>query len=141
MSSQYSRQQKPKKTSVDPKKHLQTGFTALQKSIALIGSILSIVVATITITRALNPAPESKKEDSGTSSSNTIVKIIEKESSQTSKPETSHNQEQTPLTPTTPSLGDKTPTVPSTSASETPQVPSYPSHSEMGQATTDTDKP
>lgn len=60
MSSHYSRQQKPRKSGGVPTQHIKTGFTAFQKSIALIGSILSIIVATITITRALQPAPDTK---------------------------------------------------------------------------------
>ncbi len=58
MSSRYSRQQKPRKSGGVPTEHIKTGFTAFQKSIALIGSILSIIVATITISRALQPVPD-----------------------------------------------------------------------------------
>ncbi|WP_306693994.1 DUF6556 family protein [Streptococcus didelphis] len=41
---------------------MKTGLTALQKTVALVGSILSIIVATITITRALHPENGSKKK-------------------------------------------------------------------------------
>lgn len=87
MSSHYSRQQKPKKSASIPTKHIKTGFTALQKTIALVGSVLSIVVATITINRALQPSNEQPKNDSSPSTS-TIVKIIEKDSSHSNKEET-----------------------------------------------------
>lgn len=55
MTKQYSRKDKQKQTkSLEPTKHIKTGFTALQKTLALIGSILSIIVASITINNALN---------------------------------------------------------------------------------------
>ncbi|WP_373995543.1 DUF6556 family protein, partial [Streptococcus agalactiae] len=53
MSKGYSRQQK-KSTKINtdstqsPAKHIKTGFSALQKTIALVGSVLSIIVASIT---------------------------------------------------------------------------------------------
>lgn len=58
MSKGYSRQQKKStKTNTDstqsPAKHIKTGFSALQKTIALVGSVLSIIVASITITNAI----------------------------------------------------------------------------------------
>lgn len=82
MNSHYSRKNKPqsKKTVAVPTKHIKTGFTALQKTIALIGSILSIIVATITITKVLHPNTETKK-DKVDHSTSTIVKIIEKDNS------------------------------------------------------------
>lgn len=43
MSSHYSRQQKPRKSGGVPTQHIKTGFTAFQKSIALIGSILVLL--------------------------------------------------------------------------------------------------
>ncbi|MGT2926325.1 DUF6556 family protein [Streptococcus cuniculipharyngis] len=55
MTSQYSRKaKKDRKSATPPTVHIKTGFSALQKTIALIGSILSIIVASITINNALN---------------------------------------------------------------------------------------
>lgn len=82
MSSQYSRKNKStaSKNTLSPGKHIKTGLTALQKTLALVGSILSIIVATITISKVLHPETESKKDNSDSPTS-TIVKIIEKDSS------------------------------------------------------------
>ncbi|HEP1443067.1 TBC1 domain family member 8B [Streptococcus pyogenes] len=130
MSSHYSRQQKPRKSGGVPTEHIKTGFTAFQKSIALIGSILSIIVATITITRALQPVPDKTSNDTPKESSNTIVKIIEKESSQgnqnhTGTSETTDDNKTTlPSSSTTPSHNETTPTAPETpSATEGTQLP------------------
>ena len=128
MSSHYSRQQKPRKSGGVPTQHIKTGFTAFQKSIALIGSILSIIVATITITRALQPAPDTKTDNTSKESSNTIVKIIEKDSSQgnQSHKDSSENSDETktnlPPSSTTPSHND--------TASTTTAVPDTPSTTE-----------
>ncbi|HER0144700.1 TPA: hypothetical protein VIV49_000785 [Streptococcus pyogenes] len=130
MSSRYSRQQKPRKSGGVPTEHIKTGFTAFQKSIALIGSILSIIVATITISRALQPVPDKTSNDTPKESSNTIVKIIEKESSQgnqnhTGTSETTDDNKTTlPSSSTTPSHNETTPTAPETpSATEGTQIP------------------
>lgn len=130
MSSHYSRQQKPRKSGGVPTQHIKTGFTAFQKSIALIGSILSIIVATITITRALQPAPDTKTDNTSKESSNTIVKIIEKDSSQGNQTHTdsSKNSDETksnlPPSSTVPSQNDTTPTTPDTpSTTEGTQLP------------------
>ncbi|HEP1277061.1 TPA: hypothetical protein VB260_000364 [Streptococcus pyogenes] len=130
MSSRYSRQQKPRKSGGVPTEHIKTGFTAFQKSIALIGSILSIIVATITITRALQPVSDKTSNDTPKESSNTIVKIIEKESSQgnqnhTGTSETTDDNKTTlPSSSTTPSHNETTPTAPETpSATEGTQLP------------------
>ncbi|BCK47435.1 DUF6556 family protein [Streptococcus dysgalactiae subsp. equisimilis] len=130
MSSHYSRQQKPRKSGGVPTQHIKTGFTAFQKSIALIGSILSIIVATITITRALQPAPDTKTDNISKESSNTIVKIIEKDSSQGNQTHTdsSENSDDTktnlPPSSTVPSHNDTTPTTPDTpSTTEGTQLP------------------
>lgn len=130
MSSHYSRQQKPRKSGGVPTQHIKTGFTAFQKSIALIGSILSIIVATITITRALQPAPDTKTDNTSKESSNTIVKIIEKDSSQGNQTHTdsSENSDETktnlPPSSTVPSQNDTTPTTPDTpSTTEGTQLP------------------
>lgn len=56
MSQSYSRKSK-QRTSTErrrPSEHLKSGLTAFQKTLAFIGSILSIVVATITITNYVN---------------------------------------------------------------------------------------
>lgn len=103
MSSHYSRQQKPKKSASIPTKHIKTGFTALQKTIALVGSVLSIVVATITINRALQPSNEQPKNDSSPSSTSTIVKIIEKDSSHSNKEETDKTEANSESNDTQPS--------------------------------------
>ncbi|HHK0739259.1 TBC1 domain family member 8B [Streptococcus pyogenes] len=130
MSSRYSRQQKPRKSGGVPTEHIKTGFTAFQKSIALIGSILSIIVATITITRALQPVPDKTSNDTSKESSNTIVKIIEKESSQvnqnhTGTSETTDDNKTTlPSSSTAPSHNETTPTAPETpSTTEGTQLP------------------
>ncbi|VHC76441.1 TBC1 domain family member 8B [Streptococcus pyogenes] len=130
MSSRYSRQQKPRKSGGVPTEHIKTGFTAFQKSIALIGSILSIIVATITISRALQPVPDKTFNDTPKESSNTIVKIIEKESSQgnqnhTGTSETTDDNKTTlPSSSTAPSHNETTPTAPETpSTTEGTQLP------------------
>ncbi|HGI5622830.1 TPA: DUF6556 family protein [Streptococcus pyogenes] len=130
MSSRYSRQQKPRKSGGVPTEHIKTGFTAFQKSIALIGSILSIIVATITITRTLHPVPNKTSNDTPKESSNTIVKIIEKESSQgnqnhTGTSETTDDNKTTlPSSSTAPSHNETTPTAPETpSTTEGTQLP------------------
>lgn len=72
MSQNYSRQskQKPPKERRRPTEHIKTGLTAFQKTLALVGSILSIIVASITITNYLN-SRHSDQEDKSPSS--TIV--------------------------------------------------------------------
>lgn len=101
-----------------------------KNTIALIGSILSIIVATITITRALQPVPDKTSNDTPKESSNTIVKIIEKESSQgnqnhTGTSETTDDNKTTlPSSSTTPSHNETTPTAPETpSTTEGTQLP------------------
>lgn len=84
MSQKYSRSNRHKKsdtttddsssTVVTKAKH---GFTAVQKLVALLGSILSIIVATITINNSLHKP--TKPNNTQTNSSTTITKIIEKE--------------------------------------------------------------
>lgn len=123
MPSHYSRQDKSKsQNTIRPTKHIKTGLTAFQKSIAFIGSILSIIVASITIYKALHPESNQGSKDSSPQSTSTIVKIIEKDSSGKQSPET-----QTDITlssssiPTTPS-SQSTPST--TSPSENSQTPS-----------------
>lgn len=84
MSQKYSRINRHKKsdttddnsssTVVTKAKH---GFTAVQKLVALLGSILSIIVATITINNSLHKP--TKPNNGQTNSTTTITKIIEKE--------------------------------------------------------------
>lgn len=67
--SQYSRSKqsdKPKKDKLVPVKQIKTGFSALQKTVALVGSIMSILVATITINRYLNENSSSKNSEKPT---------------------------------------------------------------------------
>lgn len=100
MTSQYSRKNKrPSKPEI-PTKHIKAGLTTLQKTIALVGSILSIIVATITITRALHPEKETKNDSNTEHSTSTIVKIIEKESSDN---QSSNSQTELPTSTTSPS--------------------------------------
>ncbi|MFI3887276.1 DUF6556 family protein [Streptococcus parauberis] len=106
MSSNYSRKAKtPNKKSV-PTKHIVTGLSALQKTIALVGGILSIIVATITIMRTLHPEDTNNKDNSADHSSSTIVKIIEKESSKQSD----NSQESTDQSSSLPSSSIETDT-------------------------------
>ena len=75
MSEHYSRQDKNAKKSSQslekPTKHIKTGFSALQKTVALVGSILSIIVASITINNAMNGSKT--KASSDTSTTKTVV--------------------------------------------------------------------
>ena len=68
MSQHYSRSQKSSKKDKEqvPSKHIKKGFSAFQKTIALIGSILSIIVASITITNALKGSSSQKPTDKST---------------------------------------------------------------------------
>ena len=71
MSQNYSRRKKPgKSVSAAPKKHIKSGLSALQKTIALIGSILSIIVASITINNYLSGA---NSKDKDTTSTTTVI--------------------------------------------------------------------
>ena len=76
MSQKYSRRQKSSSKndkSAAPTKHIKTGFSALQKTVALIGSILSIIVASITISNALKGS-NSKTTDKSTTTTTVIIK-------------------------------------------------------------------
>lgn len=64
-SKQSSKKQK-KDSQLVPVKQIQTGFSALQKTIALVGSIMSILVATITINRYLNETSTPKSDEKTT---------------------------------------------------------------------------
>ncbi len=68
MSQHYSRRQKTSTEDKEPTpaKHIKKGFSAFQKTVALIGSILSIIVASITITNALKGSSATKPTDKST---------------------------------------------------------------------------
>ena len=87
MSQHYSRSQKSSKKDKEqaPSKHIKKGFSAFQKTIALIGSILSIIVASITITNALKGSSSQKPTDKSTA---TVV-IKEGNKSNNNKTDTS----------------------------------------------------
>ena len=87
MSQHYSRRQKSSKKDKEqaPSKHIKKGFSALQKTIALIGSILSIIVASITINNALKGSSSQKPTDKST----TTVVIKEGNKGNNSKTDTS----------------------------------------------------
>ncbi|WP_438477693.1 DUF6556 family protein [Streptococcus pluranimalium] len=72
MSQQYSRKSKQtgQKEKRRPTEHIKYGLTAFQKTLALVGSILSIIVASITITNYLHSKGTSNEDKS---SSSTIV--------------------------------------------------------------------
>lgn len=72
MSEKYSRrsQQNESKNGPKPKEHIKHGLSALQKTIALIGSILSIIVASITISKAFG---NNEQKDTNTSQSTTTT--------------------------------------------------------------------
>ena len=80
MSKQYSRQQK--QSPKNPSHHIKTGFSAFQKTIALIGSILSIIVASFTIKNAISGS-STKSSDSTTSTTQVIIKEQSADSSGT----------------------------------------------------------
>lgn len=83
--SNYSRQHK--KTNKDSQEtgkashHIKKGLSAFQKTLTLIGSMLGIITATITISNAMK-SNEQKKVDTSPSTQTTIVKEIQKESPQ-----------------------------------------------------------
>ncbi|MGT2887460.1 hypothetical protein N1496_01500 [Streptococcus didelphis] len=127
MTSQYSRKNKTKDSNkAVPTEHIKTGLTALQKTVALVGSILSIIVATITITRALHPENGSKKEDSNTKTSSTIVKIIEKDTSSNTNNDTTKASENSSYNPDPSSKTSQSSEIvnPSTSPSDQNVIPS-----------------
>lgn len=68
---------------------VKKGFSALQKTIAFVGSILSVIIASFTINNNLN----SNKTQNDQKNSTEIVKVVEKSSDHTSS---SNNQETVP---------------------------------------------
>ena len=80
----YSRSNKNKtKSSKKPtKQHIKTGLSAFQKTIATVASILSIIIASITIMNLTGHKDEKSKTDTSSSTATTtIIKEIEKETS------------------------------------------------------------
>ena len=80
--SNYSRQnKKTKKDSQESGKashHIKKGLSAFQKTLTLIGSMLGIITATITISNAMK-SNEQKKADTSPVTQTTIIKEIQKE--------------------------------------------------------------
>ena len=78
MPQHYSRREhletKKEEKSATPTKHIKTGFSALQKTVALVGSILSIIVASITINNALNSSSSSKTKHKSTTTTTVVIK-------------------------------------------------------------------
>ena len=80
--SNYSRQNK--KTNKDSQEsgkashHIKKGLSAFQKTLTLIGSMLGIITATITISNAMK-SNEQKKADTSPVTQTTIIKEIQKE--------------------------------------------------------------
>ena len=81
--SNYSRQNKEtNKDSQETGKashHIKKGLSAFQKTLTLIGSMLGIITATITISHAMK-SNEQKKADTSPVTQTTIIKEIQKES-------------------------------------------------------------
>lgn len=141
MSKGYSRQQKKStKTNTDstqsPAKHIKTGFSALQKTIALVGSVLSIIVASITITNAINNHKDSSKTDSSTSKTVIIRESGQNSSNQvsTEKDETRASYSQTLEN----SSASSTPSSSSNSAANNDQTSSSTNNDQTNNTTTDT---
>ena len=83
----YSRKEKNNSTSnrKPASQHIKTGFSALQKTIATIASLLSIVIACFTIMNLMNNNDSKSKADTGNSTTTTtIIKEVEKESTSVS---------------------------------------------------------
>ena len=80
--SNYSRQNKrSNKDSQETGKashHIKKGLSAFQKTLTLIGSMLGIITATITISNAMK-SNEQKKADTSPVTQTTIIKEIQKE--------------------------------------------------------------
>ena len=80
--SNYSRQNK--KTNKDSQEsgkashHIKKGLSAFQKTLTLIGSMLGIITATITVSNAMK-SNEQKKADTSPVTQTTIIKEIQKE--------------------------------------------------------------
>ena len=72
----YSRKEKNNSTSnrKPASQHIKTGFSALQKTIATIASLLSIVIACFTIMNLMNNNDSKSKTDTGNSTTTTTSK-------------------------------------------------------------------
>lgn len=111
MSENYSR--RTQKSNRKPsQEHIQKGFSALQKTIALIGSILSIIVASITIYKATDHPKNDTKSDNKTA---TTTVIIEKD-----KTHTEQSQQTTPSSTKESVIEDKKETTTTDKSETTP---------------------
>ena len=93
--SNYSRQnKKSNKDSQETGKashHIKKGLSAFQKTLTLIGSMLGIITATITISNAMK-SNEQKKADTSPASQTTIIKEIQKETPAESNSPSQHQE-------------------------------------------------
>ena len=93
--SNYSRQNK--KTNKDSQEtgkashHIKKGLSAFQKTLTLIGSMLGIITATITISNAMK-SNEQKKADTSPVTQTTIIKEIQKETPAESNSPSQHQE-------------------------------------------------
>lgn len=93
--SNYSRQnKKSNKDSQETGKashHIKKGLSAFQKTLTLIGSMLGIITATITISNAMK-SNEQKKADTSPVTQTTIIKEIQKETPAESNSPSQHQE-------------------------------------------------
>ena len=93
--SNYSRQnKKSNKDSQETGKashHIKKGLSAFQKTLTLIGSMLGIITATITINNAMK-SNEQKKADTSPVTQTTIIKEIQKETPAESNSPSQHQE-------------------------------------------------
>ena len=93
--SNYSRQSKrSNKDSQETGKashHIKKGLSAFQKTLTLIGSMLGIITATITISNAMK-SNEQKKADTSPVTQTTIIKEIQKETPAESNSPSQHQE-------------------------------------------------
>ena len=93
--SNYSRQNK--ETNKDRQEtgkashHIKKGLSAFQKTLTLIGSMLGIITATITISNAMK-SNEQKKADTSPVTQTTIIKEIQKETPAESNSPSQHQE-------------------------------------------------
>ena len=98
----YSRQNK--KTNKDNQeagkagRHIKKGLSAFQKTLTLIGSVLGIITATITIMNAMKSNDQKKSETSSSAQTTTIIKEVEKETTTASTSDTTETSVQFQLT-------------------------------------------
>ena len=94
MANNYSRRQQPTKKTKGtsrkrPTEHIKTGFSALQKSVAIIAGILGIITALITINNYRNSSHNDKKDST---SKTTIIKEKEVDDSNSNSNSANQNQ-------------------------------------------------